>query len=83
MNDPKDDGGPAFPSTDYFNEKPVGSHGGISTRDYFAAKALVMAATLVAAHGTPLQQSAEQIAPTIAAMSYLLADAMLEWRKKS
>lgn len=35
----RDDGGPAFPTTNYYDERPYGITDGISTRDYFAAHA--------------------------------------------
>lgn len=33
------DGGPAFPTMDFYDEKPIGQTFGMSLRDYFAAHA--------------------------------------------
>lgn len=70
----KRDGGPAFPETSYFDDKPIGSAGGMSLRDYFAAKALAD----VLQHFNWNDDAIE----TAARMSYRLADAMLKERAK-
>lgn len=75
----KDNGGPAFPGVEYKAPVGGGSHmmtivGGMSMRDYFAAKALQgdMASGVV--HSDEFQ--------SIAARAYKMADAMLEARKQ-
>lgn len=65
----KDDGGPAFPT----------SRPGMSLRDYFAAKAIDIAAA--AECHSPTGQRGEQTYRGIALRCYALADAMLEARK--
>jgi len=62
----KDDGGPAFPV--------IGEAGGMSLRDYFAAKAMQG----FAAAGADEWPSAEDLAHD----AYTLADAMLRERAK-
>lgn len=75
---PRDkDGGPAFPTPEYYDEKPVGIDHGMTLRDYLAAQALI---------GLVLkcQQAADAAgaAPGIAEDAYKLADAMLAERKR-
>jgi hypothetical protein len=65
-----DDGGPAFPTSLTARRD---EYIGISTRDYFAAKA--MAAILAATGG-------ERNAEVLAEDAYIYADAMLVARKK-
>lgn len=65
----RDDGGPAFPSWDY---QMMGDSGGMTVRDYFAAKAMAIAA----------QENPDESVHVIARLSYGLADAMLAERAK-
>lgn len=67
MDDTGDTGGPAFPVTDYCDEKPSG----MTLRDYFAGQAL---AGLL--HTPPFD------AETNARIAYQVADAMLAERAK-
>ena len=69
----KNNGGPAFPFFD-----PDDSGKGMSLRDYFAS-----AAMSGYVFGWPLQKDAEvEHLPTIAKLSYKIADAMLTERDK-
>jgi hypothetical protein len=64
----------AFPTTSYYDEKPVGIDEGMELRDYFAAQALIGLLAnprCDAANGLLCPQSA-----------YELADAMLREREK-
>jgi hypothetical protein len=71
------DGGPAFPSDIYYDEKPVGCDHGMSLRDYFAAKAL---AGWLGSFGP--DDCEDDIWPdAIAEFAYKMADAMLQARK--
>ena len=73
----KDDGGPAFPvSPDAARGKVASIHGGMTLRDYFAAKAMGGAS---AYHGQALTDEAMR---EVAEQAYCQADAMLEARKK-
>lgn len=36
----KNENSPAFPETEYYDEKPIGQIPGLTKREYFAAKAL-------------------------------------------
>lgn len=67
MNPAPIDGGPAFPSSEYFDGAPLNVWRGLSIRDYFAA---AIAGGLLAAtgRGEPLE---------LARFTYRLADAML------
>jgi hypothetical protein len=67
------DGGPAFPHDGQQNYT-----GGMSLRDYFAAKA--MQAALVNANAGS-QDGINQLGKLVAQYAYLIADAMLEARK--
>lgn len=80
------DGGPAFPEHRYF-DSGIGAYGktvtasdagcgGMTLRDYFAAKAMAHIPALLAAK--ELNQSVENIA----AWSYQVADALLAKRNK-
>lgn len=70
------DGGPAFPSTDYCDEKPIGSSGGMSLRDYFAAHAIIGCGRWP---GVGVGQDFTHAA----AFAYSIADAMLKERAKA
>jgi len=72
-------GGPAFPEIAYKAPAGGGSHimtvyGGMTLRDYFAAKALQ---GMIAAD----YNLAPEYVPSIAASAYVLADAMLAERE--
>lgn len=68
------EGGPAFPTPEYYDEKPIGVHPGLSRRDYFAGQA--MAGMLASFHHkTPP-------AISIAMVAFEFADAMLEASKR-
>lgn len=45
---------PAFPTTEYYDEKPIGVIEGLTTREYFAAMAMQ---GLLANAGGPIQQN--------------------------
>lgn len=36
----KPDGGPAFPTTEFYDEQPIGSYGGMTLRQYYVGQAL-------------------------------------------
>lgn len=79
----------AFPTTDYFDEKPIGLSPGMELRDYFAAKAL---AGLLAAESSASGNGAIFVdggkaklcdnPMNFAKISYQLADAMMAARKE-
>ena len=76
----KDDGGPAFPTGDYYADEDtfVSAMHGMSLRDYFAAKALQ---ALISK--TPLTTSGElheRLPEACAVGAYDYADAMLKAR---
>lgn len=64
------DGGAAFPATDYYDEKAIGQHYGMTLRDYFAAQVLPAVYAASIARGSDLQD-------VIADEAYELADQML------
>jgi hypothetical protein len=70
-----DNGGHAFPTTAYYDEKPYGVNEGMSLRDYFAAKAMVglLSAARLVEEGEPKYER-------LATLSYNCADAMLDAR---
>ncbi len=68
-------GGPAFPTTTYYDDKPIGIEDGMSLRDYFAAKALTGIIAAFTGQDTPLPSC--YMAATSA---YDFADAMLKAR---
>lgn len=90
------DGGPAFPEIDTYQEGERGDYwarvqsaGGMSLRDYFAAKAMqgLIASMPANADSTPLRRAMEKAGLNSAEElharnAYLVADAMLEERKK-
>lgn len=69
----KKDGGPAFPIPAYGVHK-----GGMTLRDYFAAKAMVYRAQAM----TSYMASPDSWAEEVAINAYKLADAMLREREK-
>jgi hypothetical protein len=88
---PKNDGGPAFPTDDYFDEKRYGVLSGMSLRDYFAAKAMQAEIITSCSDATPkaaeaLVEAAFENGQTpqqrIAFNAYAFADAMLAERAK-
>lgn len=70
----KKDGGHAFPTTAYWEEKPFGVDEGMTLRDYFAAKALQ---GLVASPVVNLISN-----DAYAQRAYQYADAMIAEREK-
>lgn len=68
----KETGGPAFPTTEANYTDPKWSYEGISIRDYFAAKAMLMS---FGEAGTDIDVS------RMATYCYEMADAMMEARK--
>lgn len=87
MSEKKDDGGPAFPKiweSVNFGDGQIPSQGGITTRDYFAAKAMEgfiggkMLSLLEFIFGTSSRWSPEFVAER----AYEYADAMLAERRK-
>lgn len=85
-----EDGGAAFPTTVYYDEKPYGIEDGMSLRDYFAAKAMHAeivsscsdltpeAATALVRASVAAGHSPEE---HIALNAYKMADAMIKARK--
>lgn len=75
----KNDGGPAFPHDGQANYT-----GGLTLRDYFAAKAMASAwapyMALLLEIGPPTPAEMTRMREDIAAASYILADVMLEAR---
>lgn len=71
----KDTSGPAFPTTEYFDEKPIGVYAGMSLRDYFAAKAMqsIFVDGQTWSRKTTYTDAAER--------AYLMADEMLKARR--
>lgn len=73
----KDYSGPAFPSSIGDERNPGWMGGGMSLRDYFAAKAM-------AGHlGVSLLDAPFEDMPALARRAYALADAMLVEREKA
>ena len=75
----KDTGGPAFPCTEANYADPKWSFEGMTLRDYFAAKAMLM----VPKQDCYNMKDNEPHAVYIARRAYVMADAMLEARSKS
>jgi hypothetical protein len=71
-------GGPAFPNSEQVGDMSV-TYGGMSLRDYFAAKAMQGLATTF--EGMTLETIEESI-PVVAKISMAMADAMLAERAK-
>lgn len=74
MNGRITDGGPAFPATEYFDEKPIGLYSGMTLRDWFAGQALIGLISAVDIKYPKLTGYASR--------AYEVADAMLEQREK-
>jgi hypothetical protein len=70
---------PAFPTTRYYDEEPIGVEEGMTLRDYFAAKAMC---GILAAMKTTGDASEQKMAEDISGVAYVVADAMLAERKK-
>lgn len=80
----KDNGGAAFPSPgvvldSHKSERQQGAYGGMTLRDYFAAKAMQGAMAEFA--NMPVDEAQEKNG-YLAAMAYTVADAMLAERAK-
>lgn len=73
MSAPINNGGPAFP-TSFNKDYPTEIVGGMTLRDYFAAKAMQGAISSIAYHAKPS-------AGDVAAYAYKVADAMLRARE--
>ena len=74
-------GGAAFPTTDYYDERPIGSGAGMTLRDYFAAKAM----QAICGNNETLRailNLSNEPATAAANLAYQWADAMLEERAK-
>lgn len=70
---------PAFPTTRYYDEEPIGVDEGMSLRDYFAAKAL---AGIVSNSDLPDLFNRGFAPHKAAECAYAIADAMMAERKK-
>lgn len=77
---PPYDGGPAFPGTEFYDERPIGACEGMSLRDYFAGQAL---AAFTRGFDQEHTHSNPGNTPTIAQKCYQMADALLEARKRA
>ena len=78
----KKNGGPAFPTSVYADKDPV--NGGITIRDYFAAKAMY---ALIVKEGLMLSNRNSRgeettYAETTQVLAYQIADAMINEREK-
>lgn len=76
---PKPDGGQAFPSTEYYDEKPIGSISGMSLRDWFAGHAPTVNPACL---DMETQRTGESQAQIIARLHFEYADAMLAERER-
>lgn len=65
----------AFPTDEYYDEKKIGQHEGMTLRDFFAAHAI---AGLLA----PNMPWGEDDVPVLAGKAYEYADAMIKARHK-
>lgn len=74
------DGGAAFPVLGERYGQLQCAEGGMSLRDYFAAKAMPQAMALCAHDGAVRKGGGQFTAPDFAAMAYEVADAMLAER---
>lgn len=82
MNKP--DGGPAFarpesPQGKFSDSRVPRDQEGMSLRDYFAAKAMQTATSVLA---EVCEEDAEMVIRKIASASYMIADAMIAQRDK-
>ena len=89
MNESIEDGGPAFPEViseqrgsggEYWTD--THSEGGMSLRDYFAAKALQGALVNAQLGGLPTDPSVSAIVRELANSCYSIADAMIKARQQ-
>ena len=83
-----DNGGSAFPVTQHLNKIPtsvdyIGSVGGMSLRDYFAAAALSIAQANWQKHNDENNEGEEPAKSLVAEEAYEYADAMLAARKEA
>lgn len=76
MNEPIDDGGPAFPNDERDANGQFRQHFGMTLRDWFAGQALAHIPELLDAHE---KNKAEWV---IAEWAYRIADAMIAARKE-
>ena len=86
MSNTKNTGGPAFPtSTDQFGSTDASVHGGMTLRDYFAAKAmqaLTQSEQFLREASEWRKIDGEDVEDAIAGSAYDLADAMLKAREQ-
>lgn len=93
MSERKEDGGFAFPQTETRNGNPFGHEydgGGLTIRDYFAAKALTALIAKIPLHDrkgehgihTPEVDGIHQVRLDVAESAYDYADAMLKARRQ-
>lgn len=78
-------GGPAFPTAEFYDEKHVGTIFGMSLRDYFAGQALVACMSSprwVEGLDISAAKSGSKFGEALAAMAFQYADAMLAERAK-
>jgi hypothetical protein len=68
---------PAFPTTRYYDEEPIGVDEGMTLRDYFAAKAMQAYIAHLSCGGT---ESISKHYAEVGSESYRIADAMLKAR---
>ena len=82
MNQPINDGGPAFPSAVLFDQAIVDSKG-MTLRDYFAAKAMqsIVCAMLSESSKTRYNIGHQEHLECVALDAYEIADAMLRERE--
>lgn len=71
------DGGPAFPTDEYFDQKKTDQQPGISKRDFFANRALPFCCMAI----TDATLSIEEHARWASERAYVIADAMMQARK--
>ena len=71
------DGGDAFPTAEFYDERLVGEAKGMSLRDYLAGQAVPGLLACPPSDGT------HRSAFDVASMAYELADAMLEVRRET
>jgi hypothetical protein len=85
VNVERDEGGSAFPELDRNWDNDLGRYvygsiGGMTLRDYFAAKAMQGMLGALAASSSGLHDDFRKSANAITEMSYFVADAMLKVR---
>jgi hypothetical protein len=83
----KPDGGAAFPTTETAwnsdrEEWEIGSHGGMTLRDYFAAKVLLAGMTGATGFGDMPVAECRLLLDRVADFTYEVADSMLRARAK-